>query len=78
MGGSSRRSPAGAQRQRDRGHGDAEAEKIGGRKRGLMLENDLRARGPAGQVLLRSTRVKALTRACPTLEMSVILPSLDQ
>ncbi|KAL6486410.1 hypothetical protein MHYP_G00058020 [Metynnis hypsauchen] len=49
MGGSSRRSPAGAQRQRDRGHGDAEAEKTGGRKRGLMLENDLRARGPAGQ-----------------------------
>lgn len=37
MGGSSRRSPAEAQRQSDRGHGDAEAEEIGGRKRAPCL-----------------------------------------
>lgn len=38
-----------------------------------MLENDPRARGPAGQVLLRSLKVKALRRHSLTQEMSVVL-----
>lgn len=38
-----------------------------------MLEYDPRARGPAGQVLLRSLKVKALRRRSFTQETSVIL-----
>lgn len=43
-----------------------------------MLENDPRARGPAGQVLLRSLKVKALRRHSLKQEMNVILSFLDQ
>lgn len=43
-----------------------------------MLENDPRAGSPAGQVLLRSLKVKALRRRSLTQEMSVILSFLDQ
>lgn len=76
MGSSSRRSPAESQGFRP----FLGTWRRKGRKKeeSLMLENDPRARGPAGQVLLRSLKVKTLWRRSLTQEMSVILSFLDQ